>query len=162
MRNPEAGPFDVPALRAALRAVPVADWSLPSSFAATRVHHGYRRAVLTVVGPFGFVLERFHPVRDAWVSWIEPGGFIVPHKDKGPHMERWQIPVVAGDFDGVDAVAGVPFRVEQWKTHSVWNLRAAPRVHVVIDRDITANPDSSPFVALPVPPEHEEHVYGRS
>src|SRR5215216_5394061 len=78
-------PFDRVQLLEAFRQIPFASWSLPSTFAETGVHHGYRRVVLAELDPFRWVLNRFEPIREAWLSWIDPGGFIVPHADKGPH-----------------------------------------------------------------------------
>ena len=58
-------------------------FSEPSTYGQTGVHHGYRR----------FTLKDDHPFTDwcetGWVSWIEPGGFIVPHVDAGPWRRRW-------------------------------------------------------------------------
>lgn len=102
--------------------------------------------VLAELAPFRFVLDEFAPIRDAWLSWIDPGGFIVPHIDKGPHYERWQVPVAtAGVMNGVAAIDGVPFRVRQWERHQVRNDDPRPRVHLVIDRDVVANPARNPF-----------------
>jgi hypothetical protein len=129
-------------------------WSLPSSFEATGAHHGYRRVVLAHLGPFRFVLDEYTPVHDAWLSWIDPGGYIVAHRDKGPHRERWQVPVSTAGWmeqNGVRSTAtdGVPFRVEQWLPHAVGNPTTNPRIHLVIDRAPIANPDPSPFQKEP-------------
>lgn len=142
--------FEPAALRDALARVPESAWSLPSSFTATGAHHGYRRVVLAELAPFRFVLDEFDPIHDAWLSSIEPGGYIVAHRDKGPHRERWQVPVSTAGWmeqNGMRsaAVDGVPFRVEQWLTHAVGNPTTRPRIHLVIDRAPIANPDPSPF-----------------
>lgn len=144
-------PFDPERLYAALRDLPVDAWSLPSTWDATGVHHGYRRAVLaTIKHPFGWVLDAFEPVANAWLSWIDPGGFIAPHVDGGPYLERWQVPIstagVTVQHDlATPAVNGQPFRVEHWLPHSVSNPSDHPRVHLVIDRDVIANPALTPF-----------------
>lgn len=143
-------PFPPNLLRDALDAIPQRTWSLPSSYQSTGAHHGYRRVTLAGLGGFRFVLDEFGPVRDAWLSWIDPGGFIVRHRDRGPHRERWQVPVATAGWmeqDGrrIVAVDGVPFRVWQWLPHAVGNPDDRPRVHLVIDRDIVAEPTRNPF-----------------
>lgn len=151
--------FEPEVLQAALAAIPDGAWSLPSTYQATGVHHGYRRVVLAGL-PLSFtpILEAFAPIRDAWVSWIEPGGFIVRHRDAGPYYERWQVPLSTAGWtnQGSDAVAtdGVPFRVEHWKPHSVSNPTSSPRVHLVIDRDVVADPDREPFCLFDKEPHH--------
>lgn len=148
--------FDPARLRAALGRVPGGAWSLPSTFADTRVHHGYRRVVLVEAGrrrpeaePFGFVLDALAPVHGAWLSWIDPGGFIRPHRDAGPWRERWQVPIqAAGDFHAVDTFTpadGVAFQVTHWERHSVTNDTDRPRIHLVVDRDVLLDRPPLPF-----------------
>ena len=142
--------FDPEELRAALAAVTPRAWSQPSSFAQTNVHHGYRRVVLLELAePFRFVLDRFEPIRDAWLSWLDPGGFIVVHRDAGPYFDRWQVPISTAGWmeqgEAQTATDGVPFRVEHWRPHSVWNRTDRPRIHLVIDRDQVVNPSRDPF-----------------
>jgi hypothetical protein len=121
-------------------------WSLPSSFEATGAHHGYRRVVLAHLGPFRFVLDEYTPVHDAWLSWIDPGGYIVRHRDAGPYFERWQLPFTsAGSLNGVRPVPGVAFRVHQFDWHEVRNDGPGPRVSLVIDRDVPLPVASQPF-----------------
>ena len=142
--------FSPDALRHALALIPPSAWSLPSTFAVTAVHHGYRRVTLDHLRePFAFVLAAFAPVHDAWLSWIDPGGFIVPHRDAAPWRERWQVPIAtAGTFTqgGTFApVDGVPFAVRHWEWHSVNNLSDRPRIHLVIDRDVLLDLPPLPF-----------------
>lgn len=158
--------YDPAALRVALAAVPAGSWSLPSTYRETRVHHGYRRVVLVSAGqpqsaavPFGWLFAEFAPVRDSWLSWIDPGGFIVPHRDSGPWFERWQVPIQAsGLFDDHRPEDGRPFKVSHWCEHYVWNDGDAPRVHLVIDRDIPLDLPSEPFAVFPIPPHMTELV----
>lgn len=98
------------------------------------------------------LLESFAPVREAWLSSIEPGGFIVEHIDGGPHYERWQIPLapdgylVAGDDAAIVPIeVGVPFRVHQYEWHSVESPGPGPRVSLVIDRDVVVSAARTPF-----------------
>jgi hypothetical protein len=99
--------------------------------------------------PFAFVLDEFAPVWSAWISRVEPGGLIHPHIDAGPYRERWQVPIQpAGLMNGVEAVAGVPFRVKHWERHSVENDTDRPRIHLVIDRAVMVDPRATPFQRL--------------
>lgn len=145
-------------------------WSNPSTFAQTKVHQGYRQVMLVTSGevlalrhpltkpfgpanPFQFVIDELKPVWDAWLSWIEPGGFIIPHRDGGPYRERWQVPIcTAGSFDqnGAEfsAQEGIPFRVKQWEKHSVNNNTEHARIHIVLDRDVLVEQPSQAFALL--------------
>lgn len=146
--------FDPERLRSALDAVPSTAWSLPSSFATTGVHHGYRRAALDEIRePFAWVLNEFHPVCNAWLSWIDPGGYIVSHRDGAPWYERWQVPIeVAGSLAHEGAAhpahPGVPFPVRHWLPHSVTNPTDRPRIHLVIDRDVVLDLPPLPFAVF--------------
>jgi hypothetical protein len=106
-------------------------WSLPSQAELVGgVHDGYRQVTCATHGTItrlDWLLEPFAPVWDAWLSWIEPGGWIAPHRDAGPHRERWQLPI---------SPTGEAFRVEHWAPHAVWNDTPRPRVHLVVDRDV--------------------------
>jgi hypothetical protein len=145
--------FDPDKLSAALRAVPPAAWSQPSTFAGTNVHEGYRSVSVVVGGnrqpvaePFGFVLDAYEPVWSAFLACIDPGGFVRTHKDAGPYRERWHVPILgAGLTTGLAAEAGVPFRVNHWEWHSVDNPTDRPRIHLIIDRVAIANPARSPW-----------------
>jgi hypothetical protein len=129
-------------------------WSAPTR--PTDTNPNYRLVSLVTGGqfwepsvPFMFVLDQFAPVWSAWVSRIEPGGLIHPHIDQGPYRERWQIPIQpAGVMNGVEAVAGVPFRVNHWEPHSVENPTDRPRIHLVIDRDVIVDAQPTPFRRL--------------
>jgi hypothetical protein len=154
--------FDPAQLHAALDSVPAGAWSLPSSFTETRVHHGYRRVVLVEAGrsrpdaePWLFVLDQLAPVHAAWLSWIDPGGFIVPHRDAGPWRDRWQVPIQAAgawhDRETSTPVDGRAFRVEHWQPHAVTNRTDHPRIHLVVDRDVVLDEPAAPFAVFPVP-----------
>lgn len=140
--------------RADLNAL-VCHLSHPSTFAQTGVHHGYRQALVVTAGrvqlpKWTAALVELEPVAEAWVSWIEPGGYIVEHQDAGPYLERWQIPLTeAGALyeNGVPVphVVGVPFRVHQWDWHHVRNDTDQPRVSLVVDRNVRVDVPSGPF-----------------
>ena len=117
--------------------------------AVHEVHGGYRQSKR--IEPFGWVLMDYAPVKTAWLSWIEPGGYVKPHRDAAPWYERWQIPVITAGrmtINGVDVdqQPGVPFQVEHWLTHEVVNDTDHPRVHLVLDRKIIAHEGTAGFV----------------
>ena len=123
--------------------------SNPSDEKQGSFHHGYRRNKAHVESVFEWVLKDFEPVKNVWLSHIEPGGYIPPHKDASPWLERWQIPIQPSgvfiiDGEEQEQVAGVPFRVAQWEWHSV-TVGDTPRVHLVVDRDIVAHAGTARF-----------------
>lgn len=107
---------------------------------STDVTAGYRQLTVAQGGQvcraeFTELLAPYLPVWDAWVSWIEPGGYVAPHVDAGPYRERWQVPLTGG----------APFQVEHWQPHQVCNTDETPRVHLVIDRDVIVDPSPARF-----------------
>lgn len=126
-------------------------WSHPSTIEATGAHHGYRQLSLVVDSRptfpgLGWLLEPFQPVWAAWLSCIEPGGYVVPHIDAGPYRERWQVPITAaGTLNGQHHEVGVPFRVHHHDWHEVANDDPTPRVALVVDRDVLLGIPSQPF-----------------
>lgn len=158
LRPLETAPtFPADALHQALNTIPDGAWGQASTLEQSGTHHGYR--VLSLIQPgrrephadmFAFVLDEFAPVHQAWLSSLEPDGFILPHLDAGPYHERWQVPIVAGSLNGSQAVAGVAFRVQHWEPHSVTNEAGHSRVHIVIDRAVIVNSASVPFQRVEV------------
>lgn len=141
------------------------EWSEPSEFWTTHVHHGYRRCQLVNArnrtpdgDTYGHLLDLFPPVFESWMSHIDPGGFIVPHRDSGPYRERWQYPLQPAGVMITDRVfeaeADVPFRVKQWEPHSVWNLTDRPRIHMIVDLDGPYVAPTAKFELFPVPDEY--------
>lgn len=167
--DPSPLTFDPVPLQKALVTIGPGVFCLPSTYRETGVHHGYRRLVLVSSGyyhPFAElfedVLAAFAPVRDAWVSWIDAGGFIRPHRDGAPWRERWQVPIhAAGQFGGElvsRPVDGQAFPVTHFEPHWVLNDTDGPRVHLVIDRDVLLDRPPLPFELFPVPPVLEGAV----
>ncbi|UGT65322.1 aspartyl/asparaginyl beta-hydroxylase domain-containing protein [Nocardia gipuzkoensis] len=161
--------FNPERLHAALAAISEDAWSLPSAYSETRVHHGYRRVVLVSARQpwdhaalFSDVLAAFAPVWEAWLSWIEPGGFIAPHRDAGPWRERWQVPIgAAGEWHGDNRFrpeSGIPFVVQHWESHAVVNNTDQPRIHLVLDRDVWLDRAPEPFEVYPIPDDMTDLV----
>lgn len=161
-----AEPVDTGRLRKALATIPEGAWSQPSRYRQNGVHHGYRVIRLgggqhwsPMAGPFRFVLDRYTPVRAAFLSWLAPGGFIAPHRDRGPYLQRWQVPVqAAGMFDADRPADGVPFPVEHWREHAVWNDTDLPRIHLVIDRDLAVDVPAAPYERFPTPDQFQHLI----
>lgn len=135
-----------------LAAIPPSAWGETSTLEQSGTHEGYRTASLVQPDgpqPFAHVfdpmLAAFNPVYQAWVSWLEPGGFILPHIDAGPYRERWQVPIQpAGALNDVEAHVGECFPVRHWEPHSVTNPTDRPRIHLVVDRALVL--DASPVL----------------
>lgn len=130
-------------------------WSFASTLEKTGVHQGYRRAIVVEGGrlvqpAWREVLAPFEPVWSAWLSILEPDGFILPHIDGGPYRERWHLPIsTAGTMNGVEAVDGLPFEVRHWEPHRVDNPTDRPRIHLVIDRDVLLDVHDAPYQLVP-------------
>jgi hypothetical protein len=150
--------FPAGELTACLAAIPHTAWGETSTLQQSGTHHGYRTASLIQPdGPqslahiFQPVLEAFQPVYQAWVSWLEPGGYILPHIDAGPYRERWQVPIIPGALNDWQSEAGVAFPVSHWEPHSVVNDTDRPRVHLVIDRASVLDESPILFQRVEVP-----------
>lgn len=130
-------------------------WSATSSYADTGVHHGYRQVTVVLAGrlavpEFADVLASFAPVHGAWLSSLDPGGFIAEHIDAGPYHERWQVPFTAAgrliqSGRPVAHEVGVPFCVAHHDWHSVVNDDDSERVALVIDRAVPLQIPSAPL-----------------
>lgn len=143
--------FDPERLRACL--ADVRSWSAPSTLARSGVHHGYSRAP---AHPYlwGWVFAAFEaPVWLATLTKLEPGGFILPHRDAGPYLERWQVPIItAGSWgDGFVPEPGAAHRVTHWEPHSVWNTSDTARVVLLVDLDREVHPSGVFEGPFPVP-----------
>ncbi len=112
------------------------EWGESTVFSEHGISHGRAVAPTTVQLALS-VIEG--PVHNAWWARIAPGGFIIPHIDAGPFLERWHFPVlIAGMFweDGVHSQPTEPFAVHHWKPHAVYNATDDPRVHLIVDREV--------------------------
>lgn len=129
------------------------DWSKPSTYAATGVHHGYRTAPADKTTAARFGIDG--PVHRCWWAQLDPGGFIVPHIDAPPWHVRWHVPQTPGVgrfwVDGVDVVFEQPGPIGHWLPHAAWNPTGVARVHLIVDLDEMA-PVESDQVGLEICP----------
>ncbi len=138
-------------------------WSQPSTYSeGTGVHHGYSTAKATH-WLTGVQLDLSKPLSTAWYAKLEPGGFIVPHIDEGPWVERWHYPISGKGLvwqewddpgpsqrlwdseDGSAAWSYVPYRMNHHKPHAVWNPYDEPRIVLIVEYD---NPVDQPTTDL--------------
>lgn len=148
------------------------DWSLPSTYAATRVHHGYSTVELVDAGRprphydwFEYVLAEYRDVRQAKLTRLAPGGFIGCHVDAGPYRRRIHVPLQTAGWWWDSQNGGVQITdatdVPHWLPHAVWNPTHLDRIHLVVDLDQPhGGPATGEFVRCPdsMVPGLVEHI----
>ncbi len=133
------------------------DWTAPSTLEANSVHHGYATAkadsleVLSVVGSVVFAggANGGNPTR-GWYGKLDPGGFVLPHSDAGPWMERWHYPIQPAGYiwqedGGIVESPLDPFQVFHHRPHAIWNPHHIARVHLIVEYN---NEIDEPYHAL--------------
>lgn len=123
------------------------NWSEPSTLAGTGVHHGYRTAPgseedidwVHLDSEFSLPVGT---IRKVWWGMLEPGGFILPHIDKGPYFVRWHYPIEPagyvwqwGNEPELLFEPSEPFEIAHWESHAVWNPPDKRRVHLIVELD---------------------------
>lgn len=114
------------------------DWTAPSTLEKNSVHHGYATAkadtqeVLSIVGANGGI-----PFR-GWYGKLDPGGFVLPHSDAGPWVERWHFPIQPAGYvwqedEGIIESPIDPFRIAHHRPHAVWNPHHIARIHLMVE-----------------------------
>ena len=143
--------FSAGQLRESLAGLPETAWGPVGKIAQSGTFDGYRVAPLVVGGRsgpqasrFAFILDEFEPVWAAWLSWLEPGGYILSHIDQGPYRERWQVAFQPAG-EGLVGKIGEAFPVKHWEPHKVTNRTDRPRIHLVIDRDLIMDATEVPY-----------------
>ena len=136
-------------------------WSQPSTYTeGTGVHHGYS----TAPAPASDSLPVLAPIKagdprwpdHAWYAKLDPDGFIIPHIDQGPWVERWHYPISGAGYvwqeweDRKEPALGfragdVPYRMNHHKPHAVWNPEDEPRIVLIVEYD---NPVDQPTTDL--------------
>ena len=121
------------------------DWSQPSTYTTgTGVHHGYATARASVDDYKETVPSDERPNYDqferAWYAKLDPGGFILPHTDAGPWVERWHYPIQPAGYiwqedDGIVESPLDPFQVAHHRPHAVWNPHHIARIHLIVEYD---------------------------
>ncbi len=137
------------------------DWSKPSTYTeGTGVHHGYSTAKADpLASPNNIYASGAEPIT-AWYAKLDPGGFIVPHIDQGPWVERWHYPI-SGDGtvwqdwndDGSAALRHIvsvgeifgAYRMNHHKPHAVYNPFDQSRIILIVEYD---NPVDQPTTDL--------------
>ncbi len=138
-------------------------WSNPSTYSeGTGVHHGYSTAKADRYELSdhlsGFEVSNFEMAK-AWYAKLDSGGFIVPHVDQGPWVERWHYPIsgrgaVWQDWEvgGLSYVLNAytdpdagPYRMNHHKPHAVWNPHDEARIILIVEYD---NPIDQPSTDL--------------
>ena len=131
-------------------------WSQPSTYTeGTGVHHGYATAKAN-----GDTQVDIRPVSGAvraisngWYAKLDPGGFIIPHVDQGPWVERWHYPISGKGRVWQESSAQSqlaiqyinPYRMNHHKPHAVWNPFDEPRIILIVEYD---NPVDQPTTDL--------------
>lgn len=120
--------------------------SIPSRVADNGVHDRYATTTLVKNGihqPAATLYEEWltGDVRWAVLSELEPGGYLLPHRDKGPWRHRVQVPIEPGGWywDLAQGTIAFPepdveYQVNHHLPHAVWNDTSWTRIHLVIDR----------------------------
>lgn len=111
------------------------EWSQPSTFKATGVHHLYRTAPATLddlADMVGLV-----DVGKVWFGMLEPGGFIIPHIDKSPWYRRFHYPIDPAGYIWQNGTVlespTEPFEIRHYEPHAVWNPTSRRRVHLIVE-----------------------------
>ena len=149
-------------------------YSAPSTYGgpAGRVHHGYStaKADLTDIGH----IAAGGTISNAWYAKLEPGGFIVPHVDQGPWLERWHYPISGVGYVWADwDLNGQPYRSHRyWNNdpyrmnhhlpHAVWNPRDhqpdEPRVILIVEYDNPVDQPTTDLILAPMIPQIQELI----
>ncbi len=129
-------------------------WSQPSTYSeGTGVHHGYSTAKADpLASPNNIFASGAEPIT-AWYAKLDPGGFIIPHVDQGPWVERWHYPISGKGRVWQESSAQSqlaiqyinPYRMNHHKPHAVWNPSDEPRIVLIVEYD---NPVEQPTTDL--------------
>ena len=148
------------------------DWSNPSTYTTgTGVHHGYATAKVPDSDTYpelasGAVFYNRWPA-SAWYAKLDPGGFIIPHIDQGPWMERWHYPISGQgrvwqewDEDGISPMmvdtrlaTFAPYRMNHHQPHAVWNPFDYPRVVLIVEYDTPVDQPTADLILCDMIPE---------
>ncbi len=146
-------------------------WSKPSTLNTDGVvHHGYATAPAELTDiPYEAIsgTGRNVVVHKAWYAKLNPGGFIVPHVDQGPWMERWHIPtsgmgVVWQEWEDIGTAAVTlhtgRYRMNHHRPHAVWNPFDEPRVVLIVESDNAVDQPTTDLISCDMIPEVQEMI----
>ncbi len=168
-------------------AIDIIAWSNPSIYSeGTGVHHGYSSAPADVPNPSEITYyagkddSDAAPANKAWYAKLDPGGFIVPHVDQGPWVERWHYPIsgkgyVWAEWDYHDPVTGQvlghwrpspfttlryydPYRMNHHKPHAVYNPFDEPRIILIVEYDNPINQPTTGLIICDMIPQVQEMI----
>ena len=135
-------------------------WSKPSTYSeGTGVHHGYSTAPAPELAgswsnPRSVADGPVAKIDNGWYAKLDPGGFIIPHIDQGPWVERWHYPISGYGYVWQDwgrsqisaaVVPSKPYRMNHHQLHAVWNPYDEPRIILIVEYD---NPVVQPTTDL--------------
>ena len=150
-------------------------WSQPSTYTeGTGVHHGYSTAPANVMPPQVLLPQRMRAdSTNLWYAKLDPGGFIVPHVDQGPWVERWHYPIsgqgsVWQDWDSngtatlrhivsVGEIFGA-YRMNHHKPHAVWNPHDEPRIVLIVEYDNPVDQPTTDLILCDMIPEVQSMI----
>lgn len=142
-------------------------WSVPSRIEDNGVHNGYSTVPLLKGGKLQPAAKEWaqflHGATWAVVSKLSPGGYLLPHRDKGPYSHRIQIPLQAGGwywdaYQGTRQMEPGPNVVRHHLPHCVWNDGPTDRIHLVIDRPPIHGDEAFELYPAEVCPELSEFL----
>ncbi len=138
-------------------------WSEPSTYTeGTRVHHGYSTApapgeALPYPDQGGQPGYRNARVEKLWYAKLDPGGFIIPHVDKGPWRERWHYPISGQGSVWQKDIGTIqshdPYRMNHHKPHAVYNPFDEPRIVLIVEYDNPINQPTTDLLLCDMIPE---------
>ena len=146
-------------------------WSQPSIYTeGTGVHHGYSTAPADSVPSFLDISKAL--IVKSWYAKLDPGGFIVPHVDKGPWVERWHYPISGQGYVWQEGEVGRspkssasyyprgqnPYAVLHHQVHAAWNPFDEPRVVLIVEYDNPVDQPTTDLILCDMIPEIQEMI----
>ncbi len=139
-------------------------WSKPSTYSeGTGVHHGYSTAKADARSEWSVDIAARGEVSSVWYAKLDPGGFIVPHVDQGPWVERWHYPISGQgyvwqewEFNSPTLVSPsqtIPYRMNHHKPHAVWNPYDEPRIILIVEYDNPVDQPTTDLILCDMVPE---------
>lgn len=148
------------------------EWSKSSTYSVgTGVHHGYSTAPADAFYAPNNVHASGAIVTTMWYAKLDPGGFIVPHVDQGPWLERWHYPISGKGWVWQDwprderfktfthmtnyaaLLPQIPYRMNHHQPHAVWNPYDEPRIILIVEYDNAVDQPTTDLIICVMIPE---------